>query len=180
MYFKRDSRGNYINRNIHTSLVDYVEETENGLKIHTENSIYILEKTVLEHTELLDAANLIELYLSLDDNYYLCKGYYYDFEKKAHELYTNIHVGLMVDSCLIGTIEGRQWGNFICRYFLGGERIVFYDTLYHQQDYSMPMLIHNNGSGNMVICFDGFSETWTIKPGESKRIVPYSSEGADL
>lgn len=179
MYFRRDSKGNYINRNIHTSLVNHVVETENGLKIHTENSIYILEKTVLGHKELLDVANLIELYLSLDDNFYFCKGFYYDPEKNAHELYTSVHVGFMVDSCLIGTYEGRQWGNFVCRYFLGGEQIKFYDTLYHQQDYSTPMLIHNNGSGDMVVCFEGFPETWTIKPGKSRRIVPYSPEGAD-
>lgn len=179
LYFKRDARGSHINRNIHTSLVNYVEETESGLKIHTENSIYILEETDLEQETLLDAANLIELYLSLDDNYYFCKGYYYDSEKKAHELYTNIHLGFIVDSCLIGTMEGIQWGTFVCRYLLGEDRIIFYDTLHHQQDYSTPMLIHNTGSGDMVICFDGYPEKWTIRPGESKRIAPYSPDGSD-
>ena len=179
LYFKRDPKGKHIHRNIHTSLVNYVEETEFGLNIHTENSTYVLEKTVLEQEIVLDAADLIELYLSMDDNYYFCKGFYYNSEKKAYELYTYIHVSFTVDSCLIGTNEGIQWGNFVCRYYLSGDRITFYNTLYHQQDYSIPMLIHNNGTSDLIICFEGFSETWTIRPGEAKRIIPYNPAGAD-
>lgn len=180
MYFKRDPKGKYINRNIHTSRVSSVEETELGLKIHTRNSIYILEKTILNHEALLDASNLIELWFSRNDNGYFCKGYYYDSEKKAHELHSNVHYGIMVDSCLIGTSAGIPKGEYVCRYFFGGDRITFYNALYHQTDYGTLMVIHNNGSDDLSICFEGVPEEWTIPSGESRRFISYSIEGSDI
>ena len=70
----------------------------------------------------------------------------------------------------------------MCRFYLRNaakEFIEFYDTLYGQQEYSIPILIHNVGEKDLIIKFEGCSETWIIKAGESNNIIPYVSKGED-
>lgn len=179
MHFIQDENGNWIRRDLHTSIVYQINETVDGIEVHTHNSIYYLQKTVLEEPEYREEAELIELYLSLDDNCNFCKGFYYDCNKEKHELFPYIHVGLVVDTALVGIKERIEECDFLCRYYIWPDKIEFYNTIYQQQDYSVPILVHNNGSQNLIVCFEFMNVTWTIKPGESKRIVPYRLDGAD-
>lgn len=176
LHFVQDKNGRWIHRTLHTSIVYKIMETDAGIEVHTHNSIYYLVKTELKEAEYQDEAELVELYLSLDDEENFCKGFFYDSSKEAHELFLRIHVGMFVDTALIGTKEGIK----LCRYYITPEKVEFYDTLYKQQDYSVPMLIHNNGSQNLVICFEFLDLTWTIRPGESERITPYRPIGSDI
>ena len=179
MTFIREADGQPVQRKLHTSVVHFVEETERSLKIHTQNLICVMEEAEVIEIVPLDEANLIEMYLSMEEDNYFAAGYYYDTDRKAHELVEYVHVGMFTDSVLIGTYEEVVYDEYMCRYFLRENYIEFYDTLYGQQDYSTPMLIHNTGKSDLIIRFEAYPKVWTIKPGESKRIVPFSPEGAD-
>lgn len=177
--FTQDSNGQWINRGIHTSAVENVEQTEKGISIQTHNSIYIFEKAVLRETSLCEEKNSVELFLSLDETYHFAKGFYWDEEGKSRELVANIHVGTFVDTILIGFQDDSMWGNYVCRYYYG-DTVRFYDTLYKQQDYSVPMLIHNTSKDKeLIIEFEGYDRQWTIAPQECKKIIPFNAFGAD-
>ena len=66
----------------------------------------------------LDEANLIELYLSLTEDNHFATGFYYDADRKVHELVEYVHVGMFTDSVLIGTYEEVIYNEYVCRYFL--------------------------------------------------------------
>ena len=178
--FVQDESGTWINRTIHTSPVLKVEVTEDGLNVHTCYSVYVFEKATLQETPVCADKNTIELYLSMDEKYHFAKGFYRDEEGKSHELCAHVHTGMLVDTVLIGAQDTAVFGEYVCRYFYRST-IEFYDTLYHQQDYSMPMLIHNTSKErDLVVCFERYDKQWTIAPGESKRIIPFSPMGADV
>lgn len=179
MTFVQKEDGMPVQRKLHTSVVDFVEETERSLKIHTKNSIYVMEEARIIEIEPLDEANLIELYLSLMEDNHFAAGFYYDANRKPHELVEYVHVGMFTDSVLIGTYEEVMYDEYVCRYYWRDTCIEFYDTIYGQQDYSTPMLIHNTGKSDLIIRFEAYPKLWTIKPGESKKIVPFSPVGAD-
>lgn len=179
MSFIQTEDGLWCKRSLHTSTVWEVEETENGIKLHTSYSIYVFEKAELKEVTYKDAANLIELYMSLEDDDYFGKGYYYDEDKKVHELKEHVHVGTFQDSVLVDFMPGDSIHGTVCRYFPLWSSVEFYDTFPHQQEYKTPMLIHNTGKHNLPIRFQGYSKVWTIKPGESKTIIPYKPDGAD-
>lgn len=123
-----------------------------------------MEKTELKEVLYQDEANLIELYMSLEDDNYFGAGVYYDAEKKIYELREYVHLGMFQDSVLIHLAEKEMVT--ACRYFPTGNYVEFYDTLYGQQDYSTPMLIHNTGKKELPIRFQMYPHVWTIKPGE--------------
>lgn len=177
MRFVQNEHGLPIHRSLHTTTVWKVEEMENGIRIHTSNSIYTFENAELKEVTYQDAANLIEMYMSLEDNNYFGDGFYYDENKVPHALSEYVHVGMFQDSVLIHLAEKEMVT--ACRYFPMGNYVEFYDTLYGQQDYSTPMLIHNTGKKELPIRFQMYPHVWTIKPGESKRIIPFNPEGAD-
>ena len=178
MKFVQTEDGLWCKRRLHTSIVLKVEETKNGVNIHTYNSIYVFEKAILKEIPYQDSANLIELYLSLEDNDYFGKGFYYDADKQTHELVEIVHVGMFQDCVLVCFMPEDELHGCVCRYF-PNEQIEFYNTLYGQQDYSTPMLIHNTGKKDLIICFQMFPYKWTIAPGESKYIKPFEPDGAD-
>lgn len=178
MTFVQTERGLWCKRRLHTSIVLQVEETEKGVKIHTYNSIYVFEKAKLRKVPYQDTADLIELYLSLEDNDYFGKGFYYDANKQPHELREYVHVGMFQDSVLVGFVPEDELRGYVCRYF-PNEQVEFYSTLYGQQDYSTPMLIHNTGKDDLIVRFQMYPHAWTISPGESKYIKPFEPDGAD-
>lgn len=93
MNFVRKADGMPVLRKLHTSVVHEVEKTEKGLKIHTENSVYILEEAeVKELLPSLEETRLIELYLSMEEDAHFAAGFYYDTDKKAHKLVEYVHV----------------------------------------------------------------------------------------
>ncbi len=176
--FVQDQKGNWVNRSIHTSPVSEVKLTNVGIDIHTHNSVYVMEKTELKDTLICSNKNTIELYLSMDDNYHFGKGFYCDNNGKTYELTPYIHIGTFTDTVLIGIQEARKC---MCRYYFQSDSIEFYNTIYHQQDYSKSMLIHNTSKNKpLLICFEGYDRQWTIAPGESKRIIPFNPIGADF
>ena len=179
MHFVQDENGNWIQRNLHTSIVYKIIETDVELEVHTHNSIYHLVKTELKETEYQDEAELIELYLSMDDEDNFCKGFYYDSDKRVYELLPCIHVGMFADTALIGIKEDNGSMTGLCRYYIEPDKVEFYDTACNQQGNRIPMLIHNNGSENLKISFQFMDLTWTIKSGESRKIIPYRPEGSD-
>ena len=178
MFFVQDAEGRWINRALRTSPVTEIREQGEILEIQTQNSVYVLEQTKMPEPEYRDEAELIELYLNDEDTRF-CKGFYYDADKKPHELACYVHVGTFVDTCLIHLAEEEFMGATACRYYLRYGSVEFYDTLYHQQDYSRPMLIHNTSLHPMRIKFEGFPAVWTIAPGSEKYIMPYCADGAD-
>jgi len=137
----------------------------------------VFEPTTLKEPVFQDEAELIELYLSTGSHDMFCTGYYYDADKNPHELVNHMHVGTFQDSCLI--MQKDRIGATVCRFFPFPDSIEFYDTIYHQQDYSRRMLIHNAGKTPIQVKFERFPAKWTIQPGDSKIIVPYSTDGVD-
>lgn len=172
MNFVLNAEDQWMFGTLHTSRVWKVVETEHGIQIFTGNSIYTLEKTVLKQPEFLDAAVLIELYFSLSEPLIFCKGVYYDEKKRPHELTADKHLGLFMDTVLVRFSENAEFGEYLCRYYLQRPTIEFYDTLYHQQEYDIPLFIHNVGKEELQIEFEGDIRIWPIKPGESKMIFP--------
>lgn len=169
MTFSQDEHGMPINRTLRTSPVTKILETDGRLEIHTQNSIYVFREAKMSEPCYLDEANLIELFLS-DEGYQFCAGFYYDEMKNPHKLHEYVHVGMFQDSVLIHF--GDNPGDTACRYFPFGNVIEFYDTLYHQQPYEIPMLIHNQGCESLTIRFQGFRQRWSIEPGAQTRIIP--------
>lgn len=165
MRFVENEQGQPICRHLHTSTVRKVEDTDNGgLKIYTTYSIYVLEKAVLKELTYQDAADLVELYLSLEEDYHFARGFYYDKDKKPHDLEADMHLGMFTDSVLIGTHEGSLFGKYLCRYYYNCSNVEFYSA-------SLPMLIHNVGSAPLEIKFECRAQRWTIQPGERKLIA---------
>ncbi len=179
MTFVQDEDGNPIRRGLLTSFVSKVEEQGEELHIHTQNSIYILKKAELAKPKYRgDVSNLIELYLSSVEDHSFARGVYYDEAKQPHELKECVHIGMIRDSVLLD-MEGSVEPITVARYFPGANSITFYDTLYQEQDYSTPMLIHNTGKTDLVIWFQFYDHQWTIAPGEAKPITPFQPDGAD-
>lgn len=177
--FVRNEIGQPVCRSLHTSTVWNVEEIENGVKLITSNSIYVFEEAEVKEIPKLEETNLIELYMSLEDDYCFGAGYYYDAEKNAYELKEHVHLGMFQDSVLIHIVKDNALRDCTCRYFPMGNYVEFYDTLYGQQKYSTPMLIHNTGNMDLQIRFQMYEYVWTIKSGESKCIIPGKTDGAD-
>lgn len=167
MHFAENGNGQPINRDIHTSVVLDVKETDNnGLKIYTRNSVYIMEKATLKEIKTVqDAAELVELYLSLEENYHFAKGFYYDKDKKPHELVYEVHLGMFTDTVLIGTREETRLSRYLCRYYYNDSNVEFYSAP------RIPMLIHNVGTSPLEIKFEHRPQRWTIQPGNSKFIA---------
>ena len=173
MDFVYDKNNVPINRHLRTSPITELTVNQDHLTIRTWNSLYILQRVEPPEVTYQDAADLIELYLT-DEGYNFAAGYYYDREKNPHKLDCSIHAGMVTDSCLIRFEDG-----IVCRYFPSIFGVMFYNTIYKQQDYSRPILIHNVGRDALRIQFEGFPAAWTILPGQEKTIYPYCREGAD-
>lgn len=170
MDFVVDGHNRWINKKLRTSPLVAVEKKGEQIKIKTVNSIYVLEPAMLPKQKYQDAADLIELFLS-DEGDRFVKGVYYDVEKVAHELQASIHVGMIVDSCLVYLAED-DISSIVCRYFIQPDTIEFYDTIYHQQEYKTPILIHNCSNEVMTIQMPFSAETWKINPWGETRINP--------
>lgn len=177
MRFVRNEHGMPINKGLHTSPIHKVEDTPEGLIIYTRNSIYKFKSAEINEVPYKEEASLIELFLSADEAYYFTKGRYYNEDKKPQDLERHVHLGMTQDSVLIAPKENPM--DFVCRFFPNWQDICFYDTIYGQQDYSVPMLIHNTGIRPFQVRFERYHKVWTIAPNESKRIVPFTPEGAD-
>lgn len=173
MDFVYDKNNVPIHRHLRTSPLAELQVNGDSMQIRTWNSVYVLERVEPPKVIYQDAADLIELYLNSEE-YNFAAGYYYDTEKKPHKLDCSIHAGMVTDSCLIYFDAG-----IVCRYFPSMYGVMFYNTIYKQQDYSRPILIHNVGREPICIRFEGFPAVWTILPGREKTIRPYCKEGAD-
>lgn len=141
-----------------------------------------MKKAKVKAISYRDEANLLELFLSSQEKYIFVHGIYYSPDKVPKELDFETHIGWVIDSVLVGIPDDMMWGEYLCRFYLRNaakEFIEFYDTLYGQQEYSIPILIHNVGEKDLIIKFEGCSETWIIKAGESNNIIPYVSKGED-
>ena len=178
MTFVRDPAGNLIKRHLHTSPVVCAEERNGQLVIRTLNSVYLLEPTgeqlpaeepLCFPAEALDGTGegeLIELYL-MEENDHFCKGTYWDARGAAHPLAVTRHVGMAVDSCLLYDAQDGP-GRFYGRYYLQSPgEVEFYDTLYGQQDYSVPFFIHNCGTIPLIISLEGYGQAGTVAPGQA-------------
>ena len=175
--FVQDETGVWINRSIHTSTVEDVQATEEGVTIYTRNSVYRFEKAELKARPVCDEANILELYMSSEERFGFAKGFYRDSEGVVKELFPHIHIGMLTDSVLL---REPQTGVSLARYFDRLGTVEFYDTIYHQQLYDVPMLIHNTSRRHpLKITFERSHREWTIAPGESKRIIPFDPSGAD-
>ena len=174
----QDPCGRWINHNFKTSPLEEIRELDDGgLELITMRSVYRFEPAEMVPPVYQDAANLIELYMTVD-NYQFCNGYFYDDNKEPHQLSYYVHAGMFQDSVLVRR-EDALMGDYVCRYFPLGTKIKFYNTLYREQNYAYPMLIHNTSDVPIKIEFEYLRATWTILPGESRMITPGSTEGAD-
>ena len=173
--FVQDETGMWINRCIHTSTIDGIAETESGLNIYTRNSAYQFESAELNEVPVCAETNIIELYLSSEEGFGFAKGFYRDSEGSVKELFPHYHVGMCADSVLLRESES---GEYLARYFNRIGMVEFYDTLYQQQPYDLPMLIHNTSRKYpLKIRFERLSREWIIAPGGENRIVPFEPAG---
>lgn len=179
MDFVENAFGQPCERGLHTSPVYEVVETTDGMAVYTHYSVYIFQEATVQEPVFQGEANLIELYLADDNEYYFEKGYLYDEYNVIHALKRYLHLSMFQDSVLLDVTGEANGENYVCRFFPRWGGIEFYDTRYHQQDYELPMLIHNTGTTKLTIRFQGLKAKWTIPPGESKRIIPYDKTGAD-
>ena len=169
--FIQNEDGLWCKRELLTSIVERVEKCNAEIKVYTHNSIYRFEETELKKVPYLDTVHLIELYLSLEDNDYFGRGFYYDEEKRPHELVKHVCRGLFQDSVHIGLKEDDALQGVMCRYFPRREAIEFYDTLYERQNAAIPMVIHNTGKKDLKIGFQMYPYIWIISPGQKKVIM---------
>ena len=116
-----------------------------------------------------NGGELIELYLS-DEDHRFVKGMYYDVNAKPHDLTIYIHVGLVVDSCLVHPV-GCDVSETVCRYYIQPDAVKFYDVLYREQSY-VPFLIHNCSDKPMKIELPYVADTWSIEPRCEMLITP--------
>ena len=130
-----------------------------------------MERATLVPTKFQNAKELIELYLT-DEGDRFAKGYYYDGDGNAHELIACIHQGMLVDTCLIHCASDDLMLRFVCRYYIAPDEVMFYNTLYGQQDYSLPILIHNNSAEPMTITLEWSPDSWTIPSWGEETITP--------
>lgn len=149
MDFVRDERGHWIQRRLITSEVVDVINLDDRLAIQTKNSIYLFEKAELPTVVYLDEANLIELYLSQEEEYMFAKGIYYDCNKNPHELSQLVHSGMFQDSVLLELPEKSPVKGYACRYFPLWHEISFYNVMKYKGQY-VPMFIHNEGKNELV------------------------------
>ena len=177
MEFVMDGSGRWTYKRLRTSPVTDVTQKGEHIEIKTLNSIYVLEPAVLPPQEYQDAADLIELYLSDEGNRFV-KGLYYDADKVPHDLEAFVHEGLIVDSCLVHFADNFITG-IVCRYFIQPDTIEFYDTLYHQQEYITPILIHNCSDNPMQVEFPFSIDVLTIEPWSEVKIEPPTIHGKE-
>lgn len=166
MLFVQGPDGEWINRMLLTSSVSNVEEKNEEIYIFTRNSIYVFMKAELRKPQFLDEANLIELYLSIEENGYFAKGFYYDDNKEPHELCSTLHVGMVMDSVLISRLDSRSESPYVCRYFVMENGIEFYSAIYEDRGQDTRILIHNVGNTDLEIKGLGIQNTVIIKRGD--------------
>lgn len=176
MTFVQTEKGMWCKRSLHTSLVNLVDETENGINVHTSNTTYIFEKASLKDVPFRDESHLIELYLDADSDYSFCKGIYYDKNKKPHMLRESVHLGTFQDSVLVGfeqnDIPNNLFG-WVCRYFPIGNTVEFYNAIAVQQDCGTPILIHNTGKTKLTVKHQLYSKSWVIEQGANMYFEPF-------
>lgn len=171
MDFIQDGNGNWINLHLRTSPVIDIKEVGETVEIRTSNSIYVMEPATIRPPELRNSKGLIELYLTNEEERF-AKGYYYDCDGQAHELFAYIHVGMVVDTCLIHFAADDVLNGIVCRYYISLDEVEFYNTIYRQQDYSSPILIHNNSAEPMIIKFEWSFSRWEIPPWGEETVFP--------
>lgn len=152
MQFIQSPDGDWIFKQLGTSVFLGAIETAGCLEVYTENSIYLLEPVPAPDPGYLNEAGLIELFLSADTNSKFCRGVYYDDAGTPHDLVCSVHLGMFQDSCLIDMFDNP--GAFVCRYFPHRECVEFYSTLYRFQTSPHRMLIHNLGSRPLGVGFE--------------------------
>ena len=59
----------------------------------------------------------------------------------------------------------------MCQYFPRREAIEFYNTLYEQQNVTIPMVIHNTGKKDLEIGFQMYPYIWIISQGQKKVVM---------
>ena len=168
--FVQDAEGNFVNRHLRTSLVsEIVEADDGGVEVITANSIYVFEPATPLEPEFREAKNILELWLGKGDHRF-GKGVHYDTDGNPHVLQLSIHLGTIRDSFLICHEDNP--GIIVARYFSGYQGVEFYDTIYGQQDYTAPMLIHNTADYELSIRFQFAKVEHRIEPGGEHLIHP--------
>jgi len=142
-----------------------------------------------KYEEMINQNQLwMELYMT-DEGYKFEKGYLYCLGQAVEmDAIPSQDIDLpmdLQDCVLVGTSdEVLMWemAGSSCRYYLDGPSIEFFKKPSEEEDevnYPVPMVIHNICKRPLTICFEGIDETWTIQPGENKRIIPWRTDGAD-
>jgi len=172
-HFVQNEKGDWINRKLRTSAVNSMKKTNWGFAVQTDNSVYLFEEADLKPVKHLKVKNTIELYLSMKAKFHFVKGFYYDNEGTPYELIEHPHLGTFVDSVLIAAKDREQYFDYMCRYFMHADSIEFYNTIYGQQPYETPIIIHNLDDADMTIKREFRKESWVIPAGESAQFVPF-------
>ena len=156
--------------------VETFQEREDGcLKLQTQNSVIIFKP--VDEYELIqpDMGGEVDLYLS-DKNAQLIAGIYRDTNQKHHFLKSVLHLGYGAESVYV-ELEDKP-GSSLVRYFPMGSHIQFCGMFDSRHIYSGRIRIHNCGKIPLQISFAGCPETWTIQPGEARRIRKESCDSA--
>lgn len=179
MTFVQKSDGTWIRRPLHVGGVSRIFETESVLEIYTNTAVYVFEAAFLREPTFLDEASVLELYMSFNEVSCFGKGYFYDALKNPHELYKYELCGKNPGPVFLQYEEGSIL-HCSCTYQVITKGVEFHVTPHREQNSFMPMVIHNTGDYPILIWFHRGSKTWTILPGETKRIIPFDPYGASI
>ena len=136
MDFVQDKEGHCIYKHLRTSPVQEINEVLDHIEIKTLNSVYVLEPAQLPLMKYQDTSELIELYLSDEDSRFV-RGVYYDGDRQPHDLGSFVHVGMVVDSCLV-----HISCDFVCGYIIS---FTFLRLVAHEAStFRTPTLVSHN------------------------------------
>lgn len=169
VWFEADIDGAHTRRHLRTSPIKEIDRGLGRVIVHTANSIYAFKEAPIPEPEYRKATNLVELWFG-KGVYKFDKGVHYDRSGDPHILTIYAHLGTFEDSFLISYRDDLSVT--VARYFRGFSRIEFYDTLYGQQEYDLPMLIHNTSEVPLTIEFDFCNDEYVIAPGSEQLINP--------
>ena len=179
MTFVQKPDGTWIQRPLHVGGVNQIIDKQSALEIHTETSVYVFEPAFLMEPTFLDETSVLELFMSFNEVSCFAKGFFYDKQKKPHELYKYEPYAKATDPIFLH-YEKESALHCVCTYQTFSKGIAFHEPSHHERHSFLPIIIHNTGDYPIPIWFQRSPETWTILPGEVKRIIPFGPYGASM
>ena len=168
--------GKCIHGSIEINLLEDVRELENGdLEIVTTDCVCCFEPVVAAQDLYPEDGAMIELYLC-NDHIQFDSGLYVDDHGSPHVLDAVVNLGRVHHNVAV-VRKDRPFAT-VCTYIPMGDCIKLYSMFYHQQKYARRFVVHNIGTSPLKITFERNPESWTIQPGQARRLTKECCDGA--